>query len=243
MTASKSLAVLAVLASLVPAALPAVQADSTRRPADRQRPLLAVGQTLFINLFVNRFDAWALREDWAINAGAQSWSRNIRLGWEWDENNFTTNLFAHPYHGSLYFNAGRANGLDYWESATLALLGSWTWEYFGESNRPSLNDFVMTSIGGFALGEMFHRVSATIRDNRAAGRARLWREIAAPAVRPHGRGEPADPRAMDRPRAQPTRARSRRVPPARARWGAHRGRLDHGQRGDAPRSHRGSALR
>ncbi|HEX9705056.1 MAG TPA: DUF3943 domain-containing protein [Gemmatimonadales bacterium] len=182
----RSLAVLAVLTLLFPAPVPALQTDSTRSAATSQRPLLAVGQTLLINVFVNRFDAWALREDWAANAGSQSWSRNIRLGWEWDENSFSTNLFAHPYHGGLYFNAGRSNGLDYWESATLALLGSWTWEYFGESNRPSLNDFFMTSIGGIALGEVFHRVGATIRDNGATGRRRTWREIAALPFDPMG---------------------------------------------------------
>ena len=174
---------IAGVASLPLETLRAVQSDSV--PAAPQRPILAVGEALLVNLVVNRADAWVLGEAWA-RSGWRTWSRNIRLGWEWDENNFSTNLFAHPYHGSLYFNSGRANGLDYWESATLALLGSWTWEYFGETNRPSLNDFFMTSLGGIALGEMFHRVGATIRDNRAAGGGRLRREVAALPFDPVG---------------------------------------------------------
>jgi hypothetical protein len=167
-----------------PAPAPAVAPSADSVPP--QRPALAVGQALFVNVLVNRFDAWALREHWAIGAGTGSWRRNLRLGWEWDEDNFTTNMFAHPYHGGLYFNTGRANGLDYWESAPLAFLGSWTWEYLGETYRPSLNDFFMTSFGGIALGEMFHRLGASIRDNTARGGGRLRRELVALPLDPIG---------------------------------------------------------
>ncbi len=65
-------------------------------------------------------------------------------------------------------------------------MGSWTWEYFGEKYRPSLNDWYMTSFGGITLGEVFHRITATIRDNRATGRGRILREIAALPMDPIG---------------------------------------------------------
>lgn len=139
--------------------------------------MLAVSEALVLNVVVNRVDAWLLNQAWAQNAGADSWARNFRLGWSWDEDNFTTNMFAHPYHGGMYFNAGRANGLSFWESAPLTFLGSWTWEFLGEVERPSLNDFFMTTFGGLALGEMFHRVAASLRDNTARGSARWWREL------------------------------------------------------------------
>ena len=35
-----------------------------------------------------------------------------------------------------------------------------------------------------ALGEMFHRTAWLVRDTRAMGRRRLWREIAAAAIDP-----------------------------------------------------------
>jgi Domain of unknown function (DUF3943) len=151
----------------------------------RARPLMAVGQTVLINTFVNRVDAWVFKQDWA-RSGTRAWGRNLRFGWEWDEDAFPTNMFAHPYHGALYFNAGRANGLGYFESVPMAFFGSWSWEYFGETYRPSLNDWLMTSFGGIALGEMFHRLGATIRDNRARGRSRTLRELAALPVDPMG---------------------------------------------------------
>lgn len=147
-------------------------------PPIRHKPLGAFAQVMFINLVVNRFDAWGKGEPWAY-VKPSDWSRNLRLGWEWDENQFGTNMFAHPYHGGLYFNAGRANGLSYWESVPMAFLGSFTWEYFGEKFRPSLNDFFMTSFGGIALGETFHRTATSIRNNRAHGSGRILREIAA----------------------------------------------------------------
>lgn len=157
------------------------QAD-TVRPA---RPVLAVAEAAAVNVFVNRVDAWAFGQDWA-RAGTRAWAKNLRLGWEWDEDAFPTNMFAHPYHGGLYFNAGRSNGLDYFRSVPIAFFGSWSWEYFGETYRPSLNDWFMTSFGGIALGEMFHRISTSIRDNRAIGRTRTLRELAALPMDPIG---------------------------------------------------------
>ena len=191
------IALIALVASPSLAALPATQADSTPAPAPaiedapfatmtgNQSALRGVAQVAAINVLVNRFDAWVLKEWWA-RPRWQHWEDNVRFGWVWDEDNFVTNMFAHPYHGAMYFNAGRANGLDFWESAPLAFLGSWTWEYFGEKNRPSLNDFFMTSFGGIGLGEMFHRLGAAIRDNTKHGAARTWREIAALPLDPIG---------------------------------------------------------
>lgn len=181
--------VLVLLASAAPAAGQSSDSAAAGGPAPgiapRPRVLTSVAQGLAVNVAVNRFDAWVLGEGWA-RVGLSSWKSNLRLGWEWDENAFGTNMFAHPYHGGLYFNAGRAKGLDYWQSAPLAFLGSWMWEYFGETHRPSLNDFFMTSFGGIALGEVFHRVAATIRDNGTSGRTRLLRELGAAALDPIG---------------------------------------------------------
>ena len=36
--------------------------------------------------------------------------RNLTHRWWWDTDDFASNQFGHPYQGSLYFNAGRANG-------------------------------------------------------------------------------------------------------------------------------------
>jgi hypothetical protein len=148
------------------------------RMCPARRPALAVGQTFLTNVVVNRGDDWIGQQAWA-RVSPRSWASNFRLGWEWDENGFLVNMFAHPVHGAAYFNTGRSNGLTYWESVPLAFLGSFTWEYLGETHRPALNDFFMTSFGGVALGEVFHRVATSIRDNRKTGGVRTGRELMA----------------------------------------------------------------
>lgn len=114
----------------------------------------------------------------------ETWWANMKQGWVWDLDDFVVNQIGHPYQGSNYFNTGRANGLSFYESAAVTAFGSATWEYFGETNHASLNDFVNTTLGGIALGEMFHRVGWLVRNTHATGRARLWSEIAATAVDP-----------------------------------------------------------
>ena len=47
-----------------------------------------------------------------------------------------------------------------------------------------MNDFINTTLGGIALGEMFHRTAWLVRNTRATGRGRLWSEIGATALDP-----------------------------------------------------------
>jgi len=70
------------------------------------------------------------------------------------------------------------------ESAAVTAFGSATWEYFGETNHASLNDFVNTTLSGIALGEMFHRAAWLVRDPHKTGKSRLWSEIGATAIDP-----------------------------------------------------------
>ena len=125
-------------------------------------------------------------ENPVFRVGFNSWAENLEAGFNWDDNSFTTNQFAHPYHGSLYFNAARSNGYDFWQSVPFVFAGSWLWEYMFETHHPSLNDWVATSVGGAAMGEIFHRLSMTIRDNTATGSERTWREVGSFAVNPMG---------------------------------------------------------
>lgn len=127
---------------------------------------------------INRANAWVRHADWAMIRPAD-WGRNLRQGWEWDVDGFMTNMFGHPYGGGFYYNAARANGLGFWGAAPLVFVGSGLWEYFGETERPSLNDLYMTGFGGIVYGEVGHRISGVIRDNAARGPVRILRELAA----------------------------------------------------------------
>jgi hypothetical protein len=114
----------------------------------------------------------------------ETWWINMKRGWEWDLDDFAVNQIGHPYQGNNYFTTGRANGLNFWESAAMTAFGSGTWEYFGETNQASLNDFINTTLGGIALGEMFHRTAWLVRNTKATGRSRMWSEIGATALDP-----------------------------------------------------------
>jgi hypothetical protein len=114
----------------------------------------------------------------------RSWYENITGGWEWDDNNFSTNMFAHPFHGNLYYNSGRSNGFNYWAASLFAIGGSYIWECCGETHPPAINDWINTSLGGIAIGESLYRISSTVLDNQATGSERVWREVGAFALNP-----------------------------------------------------------
>jgi Domain of unknown function (DUF3943) len=149
-------------------------------------PSRSVGRSIFQATMINV--AYGLgnliRGQVTARVTPRTWWDNMENGWVWDLDDFMVNQFGHPYQGSNYFNAGRANGLSFYESAAVTAFGSATWEFYGETNKASLNDFINTTLGGIALGEMFHRAAWLVRDTRATGRGRLWREIGATVLDP-----------------------------------------------------------
>ena len=160
-----------------------VFADSTMALPTPKRPWQALAEVTGINVGVQLFDRWALNSDFAQTT-LNSLKRNFTDGMVWDNDFFITNMFAHPYHGNLYFNAARTNGLTFWESAPFSLLGSAMWEFLGETEPPAINDILATTCGGMAIGEMTHRLSLTILDDRDHGFPRFLREAAATIINP-----------------------------------------------------------
>jgi hypothetical protein len=153
-----------------------IPADHARSPSFWQAAggVAAVnGLTWFYNWHVQ---GWA----WA-NVGTQSWMENLRRGFAWDDDVFGANQLAHPYHGSLYFNAARASGYNFWGSAPFVMAGSLTWELFTENVRPSLNDLINTTLGGMALGEVAYRMSGILTSSKDAT---FGRQVGAIVVSP-----------------------------------------------------------
>ena len=136
-----------------------------------------------VNLGVWAFDRYIRKQDFAY-ISMNSVKENFKRGFVWDNDNLGTNMFFHPYHGNLYFNAARSNGYNYWQSGMFALGGSAMWELFMENEYPSANDIIATPIGGMALGETFYRTSDLILDDRTTGKERVGREVAAFVVSP-----------------------------------------------------------
>ena len=157
--------------------------DSTMAIEPRKNFWAAAAKVTGINVGVHLLDRFILKEPF-VKTTLNSIGDNFRKGLVWDNDLFTMNMFAHPYHGNLYFNAARASGLSYWESAPFALLGSAEWEFFGETDPPAINDLFATTCGGMAIGETMHRLSALPLDDRTRGWNRFWREAVATLLNP-----------------------------------------------------------
>jgi hypothetical protein len=160
-----------------------VFADSTMALPTPKRPWQALAEVTAVNVFVQLFDRYVTSEEFAQTT-LRSIRHNFTDGMVWDNDFFITNMFMHPYHGNLYFNAARTNGLTFWESAPFSLLGSTMWEFLGETEPPAINDIIATTCGGMAIGEMTHRLSLTVLDDRERGFNRFLREAAATIVNP-----------------------------------------------------------
>lgn len=153
------------------------------RPLKWTRYGASVLEVTAFNVTWNLVTAYAFDLGWAQVSGG-SISDNFEAGWGWDDDRFSTNFVAHPYHGAMLFNVGRMNGLTYWEALPLAAFGSWEWEQFLETDSPSLNDQLMTTIGGAYVGEALWRIAGALLDETARGGPRLGREIGAAVFDP-----------------------------------------------------------
>lgn len=150
---------------------------------NRKHAWRAIAEDVGINLFVHYFDRFVLNADYA-KTNPSTWADNFRNGFVWDNDQFSTNQFAHPYHGNLYFNSARTHGLNFWESCPYVLGGSLMWEFFGENEPPAINDVFSTTFGGIAIGEVLYRTSSLALDDSQSGWPRFWHELAAGVLNP-----------------------------------------------------------
>ena len=141
------------------------------------RPVVAVGEIVGINVITWGLNYYIRDQDFAV-VYPKTWWNNISNGFEYDGNLFATNMIDHPYHGSTYYNASRSNGIGFWGSAPLTLVGSLMWECCAERHPMAFNDVVNTTLGGIALGETLYRSSSAVLSNEATGAGRVGREFA-----------------------------------------------------------------
>lgn len=135
------------------------------------------------NAAIWALDRYIMNADFA-RIGPKTWKYNLKNGWEWDTDRFGINFIGHPYSGTISYNAGRANGYNYFQSTAFAIEGSLMWEYFGENTRPSYNDIINTPINGAFIGEILYRLSSNILDDRTRGINRVSREVLAGLIDP-----------------------------------------------------------
>lgn len=118
----------------------------------------AIGSAVLSNLVLFSFNRFVTKKDYAM-ISCESIKANLNSSWVWDQDEFSVNHIGHPYQGSFYYIAGRSNELGFIPSSLITVGNSILWELFLETETPSRNDLIATSLGGIALGEILHRAS------------------------------------------------------------------------------------
>jgi hypothetical protein len=123
----------------------------------------SLGENILSNTLLYMANRYIAGEPWA-RVTPESIVENLSSPWEWDRDEYFTNQFGHPYQGSVYHAAARSNGFNFYQALLFDAFGSVSWELLFETNTPSINDLISTTLGGAALGEMFHRLYLEISD-------------------------------------------------------------------------------
>lgn len=151
----------------------------------KKHPWWALAEVTGVNAFVHLYDRYVISLKFAQTT-MHTWRENFKNGFACDNDDFSTNLLMHPYHGNFYFNSARSQGLNFWESAPFALVGSLEWEFLGEIEPPTLNDLIASTFGGICIGEVTNRISRLFLNDRKRGWSRFWSEAAATVFDPMG---------------------------------------------------------
>lgn len=152
-------------------------------PKPEKRFWTAAGELLGLEVVSWGFNRYVMGQDYA-HISSETVRNNLQAGFAFDNDKFMTNQFGHAIGGSFYFNASRSNGFTFWESTPFTAAGSAIWEIAAETQGPSLNDLVNTTLGGAVSGEAAYRLSQMLLDDRARGGERVLRETAAALLNP-----------------------------------------------------------
>lgn len=119
--------------------------------------LAPVAEIVAFEVLLNLFDR-NVTDPVAYGVTADSIRANLHHPWVLDVDSFSMNMFEHPYSGALFYGFARSAGHGMEVSFLYAAFGSVVWEYAGETGPASLNDVIMTSVGGSFLGEALFRM-------------------------------------------------------------------------------------
>ena len=95
------------------------------------------------------------------------WWDNVRKRPVVDKDDAFLNYVTHPYWGMVYYLQGRQAGYSKTDSAIVSFLFSVVWEYGIEAiaERPSIQDLIVTPLGGVLFGEYAYESIQNIQKN------------------------------------------------------------------------------
>ncbi|HYA49364.1 MAG TPA: DUF3943 domain-containing protein [Burkholderiales bacterium] len=116
-----------------------------------------------------RYKHGGFTEDWqfAPTFSAQFKRFFLLNGWRFDSNNFKLN-WTHSLAGGIYYIMVRTNYASWFDSWAMACLASTIWEGGVEWKEViSINDQIMTGLGGFATGEPWYQIGEYLSHQRS----------------------------------------------------------------------------
>ena len=141
---------------------------------------LALGVLGVIALLPEHISKW----DKANIRPFRQWWHNVKSGPVWDNDKWYINYIGHPYFGGVYYVAARSSGYNPWNSFIYSfLMSTFVYEYGVEAmcEVPSIQDVIVTPVGGWLYGELAYRGKKNILANDRTvlgspllGAAALW---------------------------------------------------------------------
>jgi hypothetical protein len=140
-----------------------------------------IGVAAFIALLPEDLSGWE-KGTWERGQLLDKWKENVKAGPVWDRDKWYINYIGHPYFGGVYYQAARKSGYNQWNSFTYSfLMSTFYWEYGLEAfaETPSIQDLVVTPVGGWVYGEWAHNKEKEIRRNgNLAMGSEFWGSVA-----------------------------------------------------------------
>ncbi len=180
-------------------------------PRHHGRAVLETALALGYGTFWYYRNLGANSQDWELGWNWPSWRRKLTLdAVRFDSNEFDTNAVGHAEAGMVYYQIARGNGLGLPEALASTLAATAVWELVIEYRElPSLNDFVVNTVGGFAIGEPLFQLGLFFRRSARTPPNRVFALVLAPAL------------AINdwlAPRSRPPRDAVNRIGLSRERW-------------------------
>lgn len=139
-----------------------------RRLRSQTQLLLGVGVVAVGVLYCMPEDVTNWDDDHRIEDLPERWWKNVSRRPVWDKDDWFINYVGHTYCGGVYYQMARKSGYNQWDSFLYTTaMSTFFWEYGIEAfaERPSIQDLVVTPVGGWLYGEFAFRCEQRIEEN------------------------------------------------------------------------------